>query len=165
VLIIGFTQLRVGDQAADALPLPPELHQQRGVFISVGFLELHPNALRQGWALPSRGNRDLQRTTVYNGRGDEITGLRRVDDVHPDVTPPSSLAYGLIHRALIGGPDHQHAAHHVGLTKCTSLILYEALCDKTGKGFGESRADHNDGCARLKKPLYLASGDSPAADH
>jgi hypothetical protein len=115
--------------------------------------------------MPASGNRDLQRTTLNDGRGDEITGVRRVDDVHPNVAPPSSLAHSLIHGTLIGGSDHQRATYHVGLTKGASLMLYDPLCDQAGEGCAEPGADHDHLSTRLKKALYFASGDFATADH
>jgi hypothetical protein len=115
--------------------------------------------------MPSGRDRDLQRTTLDDGGGDEITGVRRVDDVHPNVAPPSGLAHGPIHGALVGGSDHQRAAHHVGLKKCAPLMPYDPLGGKPGEGLGEPGADHDHLCTRLEKALYFAAGDFAAADH
>jgi hypothetical protein len=164
-LVVGFTQLRVADQTLDALPFPPELLQQLSVFLSISALKLHPDPLCQRRAMPAGGNRDLQRTAMNDGGGDEITGVRRIDDVHPNVTSPSSLAHGPIHGTLIGGSDDQRAVHHVGLTEGARLILYDPLCGKAGEGCAEPGADHDHHRARLKKPLHFAGGDFPAADH
>jgi hypothetical protein len=115
--------------------------------------------------MPSGRNRDLQRATLHDGGGDEITGVRRVDDVHPNVAPPSGLAHGPIHGALIGGPDHQREARHVSLTKGAPLMPYDPLCGKARQGPGEPRADHDHLGTRLKKALDFTAGDFAAADH
>jgi hypothetical protein len=115
--------------------------------------------------MPSGRDRDLQRATLHDGRSDEITGVRRVDDVHPDVAPPSSLAHGPIHGALVGGSDHQRATHYISLKKRALLMLYEPSCGKPREGCGESGADHHHLSTRLEEALDFAAGDFAAADH
>jgi hypothetical protein len=165
MLVIGFTQLRIADQTLNESTFPPELLQQLSVCLSIRILKPHPNPLRQCWAMPSSGNRNLQRATLNDGRSDEITGVRRIDDIHPDAAPPGCLAHSLIHGALISRPNDQLATYHVSLMKGAGLMLDDSLCDKTGEGFGVAGANHDHRCARLQKPLYLASGNFATTDH
>jgi hypothetical protein len=115
--------------------------------------------------MPPGRDRDLQRTALNDGGGDEITGVRRVDDVHPNVAPPSSLTHGPIHGALIAGSDHQRAGHHVSFKKRAPLMPYEPLGGKAGEGLGEPGADHDHLGTGLEKALYFAAGDFAAADY
>jgi hypothetical protein len=115
--------------------------------------------------MPSGRDRDLQRATLHDGGGDEITGVRRVDDVHPNVAPPSSLGHGPIHGALVGGSDHQRATRHVSFAKRAPLMPYDPFCGKSRQGLGEPGADHGHLGTRLKKALDFTAGDFAAADH
>jgi hypothetical protein len=95
---------------ANALALSPQLLQQSGILESVQLLKLHANALRQCRAVPSGRDGDLQSTTTDDGGRDEVAGVGCIDDVHPDLVLPRSLAHGHIHRWLIGGADDQRTA-------------------------------------------------------
>jgi hypothetical protein len=84
VLKIGPASFGIADQLPDALSFPAEIFQQLRIFGSVSCLDLHADALRQRRAAPASRDGDLQGATPNDGRCDEIAGLRRIDDVHPD---------------------------------------------------------------------------------
>jgi hypothetical protein len=150
---------------ADALALPPKLLQQFGIFGSIQLFKLHANPFCQRRAVPSGRDGDLQRATTDDGRGDEVAGVRRIDDVHPDVVFARCLAHGPIHLWLIGGTDDQHAAQYIGCAKRSRLMRNDALCREGGQGFGEFGADNEDLGICLKQPIHFTGRNLPAANH
>jgi hypothetical protein len=149
----------------DALTLPAKLLQKSAIFWSVGLFELHANAFGQRRAMPSSRDSDLQCATPHDGWGDEIAGLWRVDDVHPDVVRPCRLAHGCIDLGSIGGADDQRTTHDIVAAKGASLIYNDALRCQGREGFAECRADDNDQSLGVQQPLDFACGNFPAADH
>jgi hypothetical protein len=165
VLEIGSAPFGVADQPPDALPFPAEIFQQFRIFGSVSCLDLHADALRQRGAAPTGRDGDLQGTTPHDGRCDEIAGLRRIDDVHPDAVSSCRLAYGQIHVCSIGGADDQGAAQHIVHLKWAALMLNDALRRESCQGFRQLGADHDHHCPRLKQSFHFARGDLSTADH
>jgi hypothetical protein len=115
--------------------------------------------------VPPGRDGDLQGATANDGGGDEVTGVRHVDDIDPDVVVPRSLAHGPIHLWLIGSADDQRTAEYVVGAKRSPLMFNDALRREAGQGFGERRADDDDQGIRLKQPVHLTGSDLPAADH
>jgi hypothetical protein len=107
---------------ADALALSAKLLQQFGVFGSIPLFELHANPFRQCRAVASGRNGDLQGATTDHRRGDEVAGLWRIDDVHPDLMLPCRLAHCRIHLGSIGGTDDQRTAQDVVGAKWSRLV-------------------------------------------
>ncbi len=132
MLVIGSAQLRIANQLADALALPPKLLQQERVFGSIQLFELHTNPFRQCRAVPAGGDSDLQVAPTHDSGGNEVTGLRRIDDIDPDVPFPCSLAYGPIHLRLIGGADDQRTPQDIVSAKRSCLMRNDGLSRKGG---------------------------------
>jgi hypothetical protein len=149
----------------DALTLSAKPLQQSAIFRAVGLFELHANALGQRRAVPARRDGDLERATPHDSRGDEVTGLWRVDNVHPDVVCPCGLAHSRIDLSLIGGPDDQRATQDIVGAKGARLIGNGALRCQGSQGFAECGADHNDPRLGVQQPLDFACGNFPAADY
>jgi hypothetical protein len=112
---------------ANALALSPQRFQQPGIFGAIQLLELQTYPFGQCRALPSSRNGDLQGTTTHDSRGDEVTRLRRIDDIHPDVVFPCSLVYSHIHFPLIGGADDKRTIYDITNTKWPRLVPNDAL--------------------------------------
>ena len=149
---------------ADALTLPAQFLQQPAIFGAVGLFELHTNPFGQRWAVPASRNGDLECATPHDGWGDEVTGLRRIDDVHPDVVGPCRPAHGCIDLRLVGGTDDQRTTQDIVGAKRASLIGNDALRRQGRQGFTEGRADDHDQRLGVEQPFDLARGNSPAAD-
>jgi hypothetical protein len=164
MLVICLTQLRIADQAADALAFLTQPLQERGIFRSIIGLKLPTDSLRQGRAVPCGRDGDLQSPTTDDGGGDKITGVRRIDDIDPDVMPTGSFAHRQIHGALIGGPHDQRAAQYIVRVKRAGLMLNDPLRDQRREGFGQPRADHDDRGAGFQQSLHLPCGNFAAAD-
>jgi len=150
---------------ADALTLSAKLLQQSAVFGAIGLFELHTNPFGQGRAVASSRDGDLEWATPHDGWGDEVTGLWRIDNIHPDVVCPCRLAHGHIHLQLIGGADDQRTAQDIVGAKGARLIGNDALHRQGSQGFAECRADHNDQRFGVEQPLDFTRGNFPAADH
>jgi hypothetical protein len=115
--------------------------------------------------VPSSRDSDLQCATPHDGWGDEITGLWRVDDVHPDVVRPCRLAHDRIDLGSIGGPDDQRTTQDIVAAKRASLIGNDALRCQGREVCAECRADDNNQCLGVQQPLDFACGNFPAADY
>jgi hypothetical protein len=111
------------------------------------------------------GNGDLQRATMNDSGRDEITCVRRIDNIDPNGVPTSSSAHRQVHSALTGGPNDQGAAQHVIGMKWAGLMLNDPLADEGREGLGKPGADDDDQRSCLKQPLNLPGGDGAAADH
>jgi hypothetical protein len=93
---------------ADALALSSKLLQQSGILGAIQLLKLHANPFGQSRAMPAGRDGDLQGTTTNDGGSDEVAGVWRIDNVHPDLVFSCSLAHGHIYFWLIGSADDQH---------------------------------------------------------
>jgi hypothetical protein len=107
----------------------------------------------------------LQRTPANDGGRDEITGIRRIDDVYPDLMPTSRFAHSQIHAGLIGGPHNQRAAQHIIRMKWAAMILNDPLCSQLRERLGELGTDHDDQGIGFKKSLYFPGRNLATADH
>ncbi|HEX9870812.1 MAG TPA: hypothetical protein VGC99_19915 [Candidatus Tectomicrobia bacterium] len=112
---------------ADALALSPQRFQQPGVLGAIQLLKLQTNPFGQCWALPSGRDGDLQITTTHDSGGDEVTRLRSIDDVHPDMVFACSLVNSHIHVRLIGGADDQRTIYDISSAKGSGPISDKAL--------------------------------------
>jgi len=92
---------------ANAPALSSQRFQQPGILGAIQLLKLHANSFGQCRALSSGRDGDLQITATHDRRGDEVTRVRRIDNVHPDMVCPCRLEYSRIHFRLIGGADDQ----------------------------------------------------------
>ena len=108
---------------------------------------------------------DLQGTTTDDGRGDEVAGLRRVDDVHPDLVPPCRPAHSPVHLWLIGGTDDQRTTQDIIGTKGSRLVRDDAFRREGSQGVADFRADHENPRLCVEQPVHFTRGDFPAADH
>jgi hypothetical protein len=107
----------------------------------------------------------LQGTTTNNSGRDEVTCLRSVDDIHPDIVVPCSLAYSHIHVRLVGGANDQRTTDHIISAKESGPISDKALGSEVYQGLGKVWADHHDACLGLKQPLHFPRRNFPATDH
>jgi hypothetical protein len=117
---------------ADALALPPKLLQQDGVFGPIRLFKLHPNPFRQCRAVPAGRDGDLQGATTDDGGSNEVAGIRRIDNIDPDVPFPCSLAHRPIHRRLIGSADDQRTPQDIVAAKRSRLVHNDGLCREVG---------------------------------
>jgi hypothetical protein len=106
----------------------------------------------------------LQCATADDGRGNEIAGVWRIDNIHPDVLFSCRLAHSGIHRSLIGGPDHQSTTQHIISAEWPGLIQNGSLRCEGGQCLADSRADNHHLRLGFEQPLYFTSRHFPAAD-
>jgi hypothetical protein len=74
----------------------------------------------------------LQGPTPDDGGSDEVAGVRRIDDVDPDVVFPRRHTHGPIHLWLIGRADDECTAHDIVGVKRSRLMLNDALYHEGG---------------------------------
>jgi hypothetical protein len=150
---------------ADALALSAKLLRQFGVFGSIPLFQLHANPFRQCRAVSPGRNGDLQSATTDHRWGDEVAGLWRIDDVHPDLVFPCRLAHGHIHLGSIGGTDDQRTAQDVIGAKSSRLVRDDTFRREGSQCFADFGADHKDPRFSFEQPVHFTSGDFSAADH
>jgi hypothetical protein len=107
----------------------------------------------------------LQGATTDDGRSDEVAGLRRIDDVHPDLMLPCRPAHGPVHLWLIGGTDDQCTIQDIVGTKRSRLVLNDAFRREGSQGVADFRADYEHPRLCLEQPVHFTRGDFSAADH
>jgi hypothetical protein len=74
----------------------------------------------------------LQGSTTDDGGSDEVAGVRRIDDVDPDVVLPRRQTHGPIHPWLIGRADDERTAQDIVGVKRSRLMLNDALHHEGG---------------------------------